>query len=241
MAGRLGHGGGGSTTLKVYAAWVSESDQRASTSLFSRMPVRPESGATAAGTPMAEPRSPYEKIAAQLRREIEVGVIPIGEPIPTVAELAATHSVALSTAQRAVSLLKASGLVDAARGQRARVVSAGTTSTPTSGDMTPASDTLTGAGSAPGGTDHGKAAPAALQLWEIVLRGPDGRRYPARHVTADLRQPDQFRRHLLSIARIEAPTVTNNGDDWVGNFELEVRELGQGHKDPKLTLRWEKS
>jgi integrase len=106
VAGRLGHGGGGSTTLKVYAAWVSESDQRASTSLFSRMPVRPESGATAAVTPMAEPRSPYEKIAAQLRREIEVGVIPIGEPIPTVAELAATHSVALSTAQRAVSLLK---------------------------------------------------------------------------------------------------------------------------------------
>ena len=32
VAGRLGHGGGGSTTLKVYAAWLSESDQRAATS-----------------------------------------------------------------------------------------------------------------------------------------------------------------------------------------------------------------
>ena len=37
VAGRLGHGGGGATTLRVYAAWVSESDQRAAASLGSRM------------------------------------------------------------------------------------------------------------------------------------------------------------------------------------------------------------
>ena len=29
VAGRLGHGGGGATTLRVYSAWVAESDQRA--------------------------------------------------------------------------------------------------------------------------------------------------------------------------------------------------------------------
>ena len=29
VAGRLGHGGGGTTTLRTYAAWVSEADQRA--------------------------------------------------------------------------------------------------------------------------------------------------------------------------------------------------------------------
>jgi integrase len=29
VAGRLGHGGGGATTLRVYAAWVGESDRRA--------------------------------------------------------------------------------------------------------------------------------------------------------------------------------------------------------------------
>ena len=29
VAGRLGHGGGGATTLRVYAAWTSEADQRA--------------------------------------------------------------------------------------------------------------------------------------------------------------------------------------------------------------------
>ncbi len=42
IAGRLGHGGGGTTTLKVYAAWVSESDQRAAAALGSRL-KRPES------------------------------------------------------------------------------------------------------------------------------------------------------------------------------------------------------
>ena len=43
VAGRLGHGGGGATTLKVYAAWVGESDRRASDILGSRMkrPRRP--------------------------------------------------------------------------------------------------------------------------------------------------------------------------------------------------------
>jgi integrase len=49
VAGRLGHGGGGTTTLKVYAAWVSESDQRAATSLFARLPSRPD--AAVAPTP----------------------------------------------------------------------------------------------------------------------------------------------------------------------------------------------
>jgi integrase len=42
VAGRLGHGGGGTTTLRVYAAWVSEADQRAANMLGPRMPRRPE-------------------------------------------------------------------------------------------------------------------------------------------------------------------------------------------------------
>ena len=43
VAGRLGHGGGGATTLRVYAAWVSESDRRAAEILGSRVqrPPRP--------------------------------------------------------------------------------------------------------------------------------------------------------------------------------------------------------
>lgn len=41
VAGWLGHGGGGATTLRVYAAWVAESDRRASKILGSRIKRRP--------------------------------------------------------------------------------------------------------------------------------------------------------------------------------------------------------
>jgi integrase len=41
IAGRLGHGGGGTTTLKVYAAFVNEADQRAAAALARRM-TRPK-------------------------------------------------------------------------------------------------------------------------------------------------------------------------------------------------------
>ncbi len=37
VAGRLGHGGGGTTTLRVYAAWVAESDKRAAALLSQRL------------------------------------------------------------------------------------------------------------------------------------------------------------------------------------------------------------
>jgi integrase len=47
VAGRLGHGGGGATTLRVYAAWVAGSDRKAAEILGSRMPKRPERGPTA--------------------------------------------------------------------------------------------------------------------------------------------------------------------------------------------------
>ncbi|MBB5909117.1 tyrosine-type recombinase/integrase [Actinoalloteichus hymeniacidonis] len=40
VAGRLGHGGGGSTTLRVYAAWVAAADRKAAELLGSRMPKR---------------------------------------------------------------------------------------------------------------------------------------------------------------------------------------------------------
>jgi integrase len=46
VAGRLGHGGGGATTLRVYAAWVGESDRRAAEILGGRM-TRPKPPAAA--------------------------------------------------------------------------------------------------------------------------------------------------------------------------------------------------
>lgn len=45
VAGRLGHGGGGATTLRVYTAWTSEADQRAARTVSGRMPARPGSRA----------------------------------------------------------------------------------------------------------------------------------------------------------------------------------------------------
>jgi hypothetical protein len=41
VAGRLGHGGGGTTTLKIYSAWRSEADQRAAGALVAGMPPLP--------------------------------------------------------------------------------------------------------------------------------------------------------------------------------------------------------
>jgi integrase len=38
VPGRLGHGGGGTTTLRVYAAWVSEADERAAGAIARRLP-----------------------------------------------------------------------------------------------------------------------------------------------------------------------------------------------------------
>jgi integrase/DNA-binding transcriptional regulator YhcF (GntR family) len=121
VAGRLGHSGGGTTTLKVYSAWVSEADQRAARGLGAGMPDRP--------TPLdpverakLDPQNPYEKIAAELRRRILDGELVEGAPAPTEKQLAAKYHVALGTAHRAMALLKTWGLITSSRGRRATVV-----------------------------------------------------------------------------------------------------------------------
>lgn len=124
VAGRLGHGGGGTTTLRVYTAWVSESDQRASTALFARMPTRPVP-AVRAVSPIAPPRYPYEQVATALREAIEAGVLSPADLLPTVKELGATHGVSTGTAQRAVALLGRWGFVEVTAGRGARVVANG--------------------------------------------------------------------------------------------------------------------
>jgi hypothetical protein len=50
VAGRLGHGSGGATTLKVYAAWMARADQRCG---GGRQRVRPAASATAGSRPPA--------------------------------------------------------------------------------------------------------------------------------------------------------------------------------------------
>ena len=114
VAGRLGHGSGGATTLRVYAGWVDEADRRAATTMAGIMPV-PVPAAPA-------PRGPYEVIAADLREQILTGPLRAGDQLPTIAELATQHGVAVGTAHRAMDLLRAEGLIVSSRGRRSVVV-----------------------------------------------------------------------------------------------------------------------
>lgn len=120
VAGRLGHGGGGATTLRVYTAWLSEADQRAASTLSGRMPACPTATSTT-DPPRRNLDAPYQRIAADLRRSIEGGDLPEGASLPTIAEIARMHQVSVGTAQRALVVLKEAGLISLVRGHRATV------------------------------------------------------------------------------------------------------------------------
>ncbi|MGD9529877.1 MAG: tyrosine-type recombinase/integrase [Dehalococcoidia bacterium] len=121
VAGRLGHGGGGTTTLRVYAAWVAEADQRAAQGLAERLPARPAPVIDDIERAKTDPRSPYERVAVELLSRIEACAIRPGDQLPTGKQLGAEFGVATATAQRAVTLLHTWGLVDVSRGRRAVV------------------------------------------------------------------------------------------------------------------------
>ncbi len=114
VAGRLGHGSGGATTLRFYAAWVAEADHRAADTIAGLMP-RPD-------PTRRPPHNPYEKLAAELRGAIERGELTLGAPLPTCTELAVQYKVAPGTVSRAIAILKDAGLVSASRGKRTTVV-----------------------------------------------------------------------------------------------------------------------
>jgi integrase len=122
VAGRLGHGSGGATTLKIYAAWVDEAGQRAANTMAG---IMPELVAPA----RRPPRAPYEVIAETLREQIEDGRLEAGDLVPTTAELAQAHTVSIATAHRAIALLHSEGLIEVSRGRRAVVRGEPVTST----------------------------------------------------------------------------------------------------------------
>ncbi|MGH3568912.1 MAG: tyrosine-type recombinase/integrase [Pseudonocardia sp.] len=126
VAGRLGHGGGGSTTLRAYTAWVSEADQKAAGQFSARLPVPPigldvATGLRVAESATPEPTNPYQRIAADLHGAITCGALRPGDPLPTVEQLKDRYQVSAGTANRAVAALKSAGLVTASRGRRAVV------------------------------------------------------------------------------------------------------------------------
>jgi len=121
VAGRLGHGGGGTTTLRTYAAWVSESDQRAASNLATRLPTRPES-AVLPPVDEADSNAPYLTIANAIRNAIERGGIRSGNLLPGVKQIAERYGVSVGTAHRAVSVLVNGGHVEVQRRRGIRVL-----------------------------------------------------------------------------------------------------------------------
>lgn len=207
VAGRLGHGGGGTTTLRVYTAWVSESDQRASTALFSRMPARPAPAAQAVA-PAAPPRYPYERVAAALQEAIEAGVFPLGGLLPAVKELAASHGVSAGTAQRAVELLKRWGYVKVTAGVGARVVANGSAL-----DLIDAAELDLGT-SASDGRDAAREPDRCLLDLEIRHLGQVMAKLTAE---ADPRSAEDLRRLLLGAIR-----RAGRDEAEIENYEMDV-------------------
>jgi integrase len=107
VAGKLGHGRGGATTLKVYAAWVEQADRKAADTMAAITP-RP--------VPLApRPRGPYQSIAEDFREEIRSGRLRPGCQLPTVVQIAGQYTVAAGTAHPAMALLRQEGLIEVTR------------------------------------------------------------------------------------------------------------------------------
>jgi integrase len=110
VAGRLGHGGGGATTLRVYAAWLSEADQRAAGLLSGRMPARPTSEQPAAEPArstmviappsLRKPRRPPAPRSAKATAHAHWGAARAAGKVPTGAELAKVAGVDPSVGRR---------------------------------------------------------------------------------------------------------------------------------------------
>ncbi len=110
VAGRLGHGGGGTTTLRTYTAWVSEADQRAAAGWATRTSIRPGELASR-NRARIDPQHPYEKVAADIARRVEIGDLPPGSAAPTADQLATQHGVSVATARRGVALAREWGVL----------------------------------------------------------------------------------------------------------------------------------
>jgi integrase len=203
VAGRLGHAGGGATTLKVYSAWVAESDQRAATTLFSRMPVRPAPPPTSAQRALADPQHPYEVLAVELRSAILAGSYPNGTPLPPTKQIANEHNVSAGTAHRAISLLKDWGLARV-EGRRTVVVY----------EPAPEEASVQVAPTLPEPTIDASAGPMLLNL-EVGRLGELIRTVTAE---ADPTNPSHLRQLLVAAAR-------RDGGD-LADYELDVRRAG---------------
>lgn len=214
VAGRLGHGGGGVTTLRVYSEWVSEADQRASEALFSRVPDRPDGPVSVEERAKTAPENPYERIAFDIRTRIATGELADGDAIPTLKKLMAEYGVATGTASRAVSLLKTWGLVEAARG-RLTTVTDGAAELLAAEDPAPQSESAAPAEPAEVAAEASpKSVPRLLQF-EVRYLGESVRTFTAE---VDPDNPEHLRRLLVAAVRRDG---RDPGE--ILDYELDVR------------------
>ncbi|MGH3821707.1 MAG: GntR family transcriptional regulator [Pseudonocardiaceae bacterium] len=210
VAGRLGHAGGGSTTLKAYTAWVSEADQRAAKTISGRMPPLPTQP-DPVDRAKTDPHSPYQRIAARLRHDILTGTLTDGDHPPSAKHLATQHNVSPATAHRALTLLKTWGLITSSHSQRATVTR------PAQPEPQP-HDTHT-ATSQPADTDT-DAGRELLHL-DVRWRGTTIKKLTTE---ANPTNPTELRRPLTDAIRRHG-----HDESHIGDYEMDIRDPGTHH------------
>jgi hypothetical protein len=206
VACRLGHSGGGITTLRVDAAWLAESDQRAAGGLLARMPTRhplapsepnPIPGLLGRG-------SPSSCVTASWLANFPSA----GGYLPGIKQLSARYGVAASTAHRAVVLLKDWGMIDGEPGQRAKVLGA---LVPVESAFEQVKVELETARGAPGGR----------QLLDLEVRRA-GQIVARLTAEADPRSADDLRRLLVG-------SIRRSGEDpsKIADYEMDIRSGDQ--------------
>jgi DNA-binding GntR family transcriptional regulator len=68
------------------------------------------------------PRTPYERVLADLREAIERGDYRVGSQLPSNETIRAQYRVSTGTVSRAIAALKQAGMIEGPRGKRPRVV-----------------------------------------------------------------------------------------------------------------------
>ncbi|TCO58336.1 site-specific integrase [Actinocrispum wychmicini] len=109
VASRLGHSDS-AMTLNSYTAWINEADQRASTLLTNRLPLR-LTVTPQPPTPTPTSTSPHQAIANDLRTAITNHTYPPTTHLPNLHTLATHYHVAPSTIHRAITQLAHENLV----------------------------------------------------------------------------------------------------------------------------------
>ena len=110
------------TTLRVYAAWLAEADQRAAAGIAGRAPSRPVGNVSRSERAMTNPRTPRERLAVELREQILPWALPARDGLAGDQGTRRGRGMSSSTVHRAYTLLREWGFVHGAAGERARVV-----------------------------------------------------------------------------------------------------------------------